>query len=126
METFVELLQLIVALGILNVWLLRVNQETRYRGANALTLKDEFVAYGLPEWVYYFVGLLKIVSAIVLIVGIWIPFIVLPAAIAISVLMFGAVVMHIKVHDSWQKTVPALIVLILSTMICWFRWNHPV
>ena len=50
-------LQLFVAFGLLNVWLIRCNKKTTYRGSNACSLKDEFTAYGLPLWSFYVIGL---------------------------------------------------------------------
>lgn len=44
METVKIVLQLIVGLGILNVWLLRFNKKTSYRGAEASNMKAEFKA----------------------------------------------------------------------------------
>lgn len=122
MDTLINLLQLIVGLGILNVWLLRFNQKTPYRGCDAASLKAEFSAYGLPEWSFYCIGFLKVVSAILLIVAIWIPYLALPASAVIALLMLGAVIMHLKVHDSWKKALPAFVVLVLSLIIFLFRW----
>lgn len=42
-------LQLILALGLLNVWLLRARSATRYRGGEARSLSAEFEVYGLPR-----------------------------------------------------------------------------
>ena len=86
-----NIFQIVIALGLLNVWILRFNKETAYRGGIAKTLKEEFVAYDLPVWSCYAVGFLKILSAILLIVGVWIPQIVLPSSILVLFLMFAAV-----------------------------------
>lgn len=107
-----------MALGLLNVWLLRFNQSTAYRGGRAKTMIEEFSAYGLPEWFCYFVGALKVGCAVSLLAGFFIPFLVLPAALLISVLMLSAIVMHIKVSDPWIKTVPAFLMLAMNlTMV---------
>ena len=119
MRTIIYILQITVALGLLNVWLLRFNQRTAYRGGNASSMPEEFVAYGLPSWFAYLIGILKIGSALALIVGIWLPVLVLPAAGLISVLMVGALAMHIKIHDPLKKSLPALGMLALSLAICW-------
>ena len=119
MRTIIYILQIIVALGLLNVWLLRFNQRTAYRGGNASSMREEFAAYGLPAWFAYLIGVLKIGSALALIVGIWLPVLVLPAAGLISVLMVGALSMHIKIHDPLKKSLPALGMLALSLAICW-------
>lgn len=118
------ILQLVVAFGLLNVWLVRYNKKTSYRGSNASSLKEEFAAYGLPLWSYYVIGFLKISSAFLLLLGIWIPFLVLPSAIVVSLLMAGAIGMHIKVGDPLKKSLPALIMLILSLGICLGSFYH--
>ena len=83
MSSFVisTILQVAVALGLLNVWLVRAQNSTAYRGGSAQSLKEEFAAYGLPDWTYYAVGFLKVVSAIVLIIGIWVPELIRPRGI---------------------------------------------
>ena len=111
-------LQLFVAFGLLNVWLTRCNKKTPYRGSNACSLKDEFTAYGLPLWSFYVIGFIKITAALLLILGLWIPFLVFPAALVISFMMIGAVSMHIKVKDPLKKSLPALIMLFFSISLC--------
>ncbi len=49
MISIIAVLHVIVAVGLLNVWLLRYNKDTSYRGGSAKNLKDEFAAYGLPS-----------------------------------------------------------------------------
>jgi uncharacterized membrane protein YphA (DoxX/SURF4 family) len=118
MDSITIFLQLFVAFGLLNVWIIRSNQETPYRGSNASSLKNEFTAYGLPLWSYYVIGFIKISSALLLLLGLWIPFLVFPSALVVSLMMLGAVFMHIKVGDPLKKSLPALIMLFFSIVIC--------
>ena len=108
-------LQVIVALGLLNVWLVRSRTATAYRGGSAQSLKDEFVTYGLPDWTFYLVGFLKVGLAILLILGIWVtsPEIVRIPALVVAGLMVGALAMHVKVKDPLTKSVPALLMLLM-------------
>ncbi len=119
MQTIVQILQIIVALGLLNVWLLRFRRSTAYRGGEARSMPEEFAVYGLPAWTTYVVGTLKVGAACCLIAGLWFPITVFPAALLISLLMLGALAMHLKVRDSLKKSVPALFILTLSLIICW-------
>ncbi|MBM3974413.1 MAG: DoxX family protein [Planctomycetes bacterium] len=112
------LLQVIVGLGLLNVWLLRRTSATAYRGGDAKNLKDEFATYGLPTPVFYIVGSLKVVCAGLLLAGVMFAPVVLPAAAVVATLMLGAVVMHLKVHDPVTKYVPAALMLAMSAAIC--------
>ncbi len=111
-------LQILVALGLVNVWFLRFRQSTGYRGGNAHSMKEEFALYGLPLWSMYLVGALKTGVAVCMIAGIWIPALVFPAAVVLFVLMLGALAMHAKVRDRMKKSLPALGVLALSVGIC--------
>lgn len=119
MRTVMIILQIAAALGLLNVWLLRFEQRTGFRGGDAGTMVEEFAAYGLPAWFTYVVGSLKIGAALALIAGIWIHGIVLPAAALISILMIGALAMHIKIGDPVKKSLPALGMLALCLAISW-------
>ena len=112
------ILQAIVGLGLLNVWLLRRQSATAYRGGEAKNLKDEFAAYGLPAPMFYIVGGLKIICGVLLLVGLAYPPVVLPAAAVVAVLMMGAVAMHLKVRDPVSKFVPAALMLAMSGAIC--------
>ena len=111
-------LQVIVGLGLLNVWLLRRQSATAYRGGDAKNLKDEFATYGLPAPMFYVVGGLKIACGVLLLLGLGYAPVVLPAAAVVAVLMLGAVVMHLKVGDPVSKYVPAALMLAMSVAIC--------
>ena len=117
MEILLIILQLIVALGILNVWILRFHKGSSYRGKSANNLKEEFAAYGLPKWFMYLIGTLKISCALGLIIGLWWPPAILPAALVLGALMIGGIVMHLKVGEPVKKSLPAASVLVLTALI---------
>lgn len=100
-------IQLILAFGIVNVWLIRPRLQTAYRGGLAKNLKEEFQAYGYPSWFFYAIGTLKLLSAAMLLLGLYWEPLVLVGAIAIAVMMLGAVMSHIKVKDPLKKSAPA-------------------
>ncbi len=122
MEILVPLSQIIVGLGLLNVWLLRFGKPTAFRGGGAANMKEEFATYGLPAWSCYVVGFLKVGSALALLAGFFIPVLVLPAAAIVAALMVGAVVMHWKVGDPLKKSVPAISLLLLCVLIIAGHW----
>ncbi len=117
----VSALQILIALGLINVWLVRSGRATKYRGAGAKNMKEEFSAYGLPVWFMYIVGFFKIVIAAVMILVLFIPNFMyplgFPALILLSVLMLGAISMHIKVRDPLVKALPAVSMLLMSLAI---------
>lgn len=117
MPTLVQLCQVIVALGLLNVWLVRFNKQTEYRGGAAKSMREEFATYGLPESFCYLVGFLKVTSAIALLIALAYPEIRVYPASVVSLLMLGALAMHVKVKDPVKKSVPAASVLLLCCLI---------
>ena len=117
MEFAITLAQTIIGLGLLNVWLVRAQRTTNYRGGQAKTLSEEFAVYGLPGWSYPVVGICKVALAILLLVGIWYSPVTRPASLGIAVFMLGAVVMHAKVRDPLIKAAPASTLLILSILV---------
>ena len=117
MELLRIILQVVVGLGILNVWLIRANWATGYRGGDAKTLKEEFATYGLPSWFFYLIGTLKILCALAVLAGIWFHPLATLGGVGLAVLMAGAFSMHLKVKDPFSKAIPSLVMLALSLAI---------
>tara|TARA_B100001175_G_C19474612_1_gene623597 strand:- start:285 stop:653 length:369 start_codon:yes stop_codon:yes gene_type:complete len=115
--TLLMILQLIISIGLINVWLFRFNKTTEYRGGSAKNMKEEFIAYGLPEWSMYFVGFVKVAIAIMLIISIWVEELLLYNLIVLAALMIAAVFMHLKVKDPIKKSYPALSILFMIALI---------
>jgi uncharacterized membrane protein YphA (DoxX/SURF4 family) len=109
--------QLVVGLGLLNVWLLRFHKKTPFRGGDAQSMPEEFASYGLPKWCLWAVGGLKVACALCLLAGAWVPALVAPAAGVVSLLMIGALAMHFKVRDPLIKSLPAAAILTLVIVI---------
>ena len=87
-QSLILVAQLIVSLSVLKVWLINHRQPTMWRGGDSKTMKEEFNAYGLPDWMMYTVGGLKVAFSIGLIAGIWIPEIIQFSALGIAFLCF--------------------------------------
>ena len=119
MQLIETIIQIIIALGIFNVWLLRYGKPTGWRGGNAKNMKEEFAIYGLPNWMVGLIGFLKVLFAVLLIVGIWYPLVVRPSALGIAILMLGAIIMHIKVKDPLKKSLPAFTMLVLCLIVAY-------
>ena len=118
--TYLEIiLKFVIGLSILNVWLLRYGKATQWRGGVAQNMKEEFANYGLPAWLMYVIGTLKVILATSLIASIWYGEIERNAAMGIAALMLGAIFMHIKIGDPLKKSLPAATFLILSALILW-------
>ena len=110
-------LQILIALTLINVWLIHFSKPTKYRGKGAENMLNEFKAYGLPAWFMYLVGVSKLIIASCLIVGVWLPVFVFPATVLLAVLMIGAIAMHLKVKDSFKRTAPATVLLVITFIL---------
>ena len=117
MKIALHIVQIIIALGILNVWLLRFGKQSEWRGGDSRNMTEEFKAYGLPSWFMFTVGAAKVALACLLIASVWFPMLKNPAAIGLALLMVGAVMMHLKVKDPIKKSVPAMSALFLCVVV---------
>ncbi|MAT37396.1 MAG: hypothetical protein CL420_05115 [Acidimicrobiaceae bacterium] len=116
METIGLLAQIGAGLWILNVWILRFNKETDFRGGDAKNMLEEFQTYGISSPFMYLIGGTKVTLAILLIVGVWVESLTRPSAILLGLLMVGAITMHLRVGDHIKKAAPAISVLSLSIL----------
>jgi hypothetical protein len=114
MEYLAITIKLVIGLSVLNVWLLRANKPTQWRGGATGSLKDEFKAYGLSTNVMRVIGAIKIVLALLIIASIFYPPVEDIGAIGMAVMMTGAIAMHIKIKDPLKRSLPAFIFLCLS------------
>ena len=117
MNYFVIALQCIVAISILNVWLIQNKKATQWRGGDATTIIEEFKEYGLPVWMCYVVGTLKVILALGLIAAIWYPELRLPSALGLAILLLGSITMHLKIKDPLKKSFPAFLFLVMCLYI---------
>ena len=118
LDILVPLLQLIIAVVIMAVWLVRPRLETNYRAGNATNIFEEFEVYGLPNWSVYLVGGIKLSLAVLLIVGIWYSSVVQYSALGMGILMAGAIVCHLKTRgDPLSRATPASLMLLMCIIV---------
>jgi uncharacterized membrane protein YphA (DoxX/SURF4 family) len=109
--------QILIALGIFNVWFIRRNRPTAYRPGDAVGIEEEFRRYGFPSWMWKVVGTAKVTLAILLLVGIVVPGIAPLAAGAMGLLMIAAIASHLRVGDPLVKSMPAFVMLLLCIVV---------
>jgi len=120
MEYLIIAIKIVIFVSIINVWFFRFNESTSWRGGEASSMKEEFAAYGLSTTLMYIVGFLKVLSALLLVISIWVPSLVLPAAGLMAFLMLGAIAMHLKINDPLRSSFPAFSFLVLSLVLIAF------
>ena len=117
MTTLAIIAQIVIALGIFNVWLLRRDRATPYRPEGASNMKEEFRRYGLPDWARVAVGSTKVTLAVLLLVGVLFAPLAVAAAALMGLLMLSAIAAHVRVGDPWVKSAPAFLMLTLSALV---------
>jgi preprotein translocase subunit SecG len=120
MEVFITVLKIVVALSLINVWLVQYKKPTQWRGGNATNIFQEFEVYGLSETFCYTVGVLKVGLALALLASIWFPSLELIASLGLALLLTGSIFMHLKVKDDLKKSFPAALFLVICLVIAFF------
>ena len=111
------LLKAAIFITIINVWFIRFNKPTPYRGGDAKSMKEEFMVYGFSGNIMFIVGAIKVLLAAALIVSIWYPELSIPSAAGMAIFMLGAIVMHFKANDPSIRSLPALLLLVSCILI---------
>jgi len=76
---------------------------------------------GLSIRLIRLIGVLEILGAAGLVIGLWIGPLGIAAAVGLVLLMIGAVIYHIKARDTAKKTMSPLILLLLSATVIALR-----
>ena len=110
-------LKVAVFLTIINVWFIRFNKATPYRGGDAKSMKEEFQVYGFSHTAMYAIGAIKVLLAAGLVASIWYPSLAIPMAAGMAIFMLGAIAMHFKANDPSIRSLPALALLLSCILI---------
>lgn len=122
MKAFIQkALMAFVSITLLNVWLLRFQKSTSYRGGDATDMLSEFAAYGLSDTILYIVGATKVTAALLLLLGLRYSKLVKVATYTIAALMIGALYFHFSIQDEWIKSFPAALLLVSSILILYLE-----
>lgn len=111
---FLTAAKIIIFITIINVWFLRFNKPTPWRGGDSKSMKEEFETYRLSPVIMYLVGTIKVSLAVLVFTSLWLEDLTTPAAGAMGIFMLGAIAMHFKANDPNIKSLPALILFLLS------------
>tara|TARA_B100001758_G_C17902751_1_gene349517 strand:- start:264 stop:530 length:267 start_codon:yes stop_codon:yes gene_type:complete len=79
---------------------------------------SEYSRWGL-ERARIFISLLQFLSALSLIIGLWNLYLLLISSFFLSVMMIFAILVRIKIRDSFLDSVPAVFCALLNLSICY-------
>jgi DoxX-like family len=101
--TWPAIAQVLIAASVLFVWIVRLENVER-----------EFVEYGIPPLLRNAVGAAKISLATLLLAGLRYPDLTFISAMLMALLMLCALIAHWRVRHAWRRSVPALLLMLLS------------
>ncbi|WP_372662460.1 DoxX family protein [Cohnella sp.] len=89
----------------------------------AKQMVQEFQRYGYSQGFRVFTGLIEVIGAVGMIVGIWHPQIAVVAGILLAATMIGAFITHIHIKDPGKNMGAPFILLILSIVVVIINFN---
>lgn len=78
---------------------------------------ENFKHWGLPQWFRVVTGLVELVGAAAMIIGIWEPSWAAWAGLWLGFTMLVGVGVHLRVKDSAKQTMAAVVLLILAVAV---------
>ena len=79
--------------------------------AGGMTFDEQFVAWGLPAWFRFPVGLAEVAGAI----GLLVPRLRFYAAAGLTAVMAGAILTHLRIGEAAFAAVPLVLALLTAT-----------
>lgn len=102
------ILQVILGLGFLMFGFMKFGSKQMVEG---------FKHYGYPGWFRIFTGLVEVISAALVIVGIWNETLAAWGGLFIVGTMVGAIFTHIKMKDTAKEMMMPIILLIFGLVV---------
>ncbi|WP_147667105.1 DoxX family protein [Cerasibacillus terrae] len=102
------ILQIILGLGFIMFGVMKFTSEDMVKG---------FEHFGLPQWLRVLTGILELLGAAGLIIGIWVPTLAFLAGIGLAIIMFFAALAHIRAKDPISTAVMPTLLLVLSVVV---------
>ncbi|MGB3776166.1 MAG: DoxX family protein [Leeuwenhoekiella sp.] len=85
-------------------------------------MKEEFIRFGLKKW-RVLTAILQIIGALGLALGIFFHIIGAFAAAGLALLMLLGFITRLKVNDSIQESLPALLLMVLNIYLSYGNFN---
>ena len=101
------ILQVLLGLGFLMFGFMKFTSQ----------MVEGFKHFGYPSWFRVFTGLMEILSAALVIAGIWNETFAAWGALLMVFTMIGAILTHIKMKDSIKGMMMPIILLVLSLVL---------
>lgn len=94
-----------------------------YQKFTSEDMKQGFEYFGYGQGFRIFTGFFEMLSAIVIIAGIWIEPLAAIGGIMIVVIMIGAIITHVKIKDKVKNMSMPFILLVLGVVVVIMNWS---
>jgi putative oxidoreductase len=84
---------------------------------------EAFEHYGYPQWFRIVTGIVELVGAIGMIVGIWYPMVAHLAGVWLGITMLVAVITHIRAKDPAKMVLFPAILFVLNALVALLQWH---
>ncbi|MFA1819747.1 DoxX family protein [Virgibacillus oceani] len=85
---------------------------------------DMFKNLRLPQWFRVVTGWVQLVGVVGLIIGFWLPWVVVIAGLWFAVTMLVAMLAHIRVKDPFRESASAFMFLVVSFTLSMLRFSE--
>ncbi|MCM3625781.1 DoxX family protein [Paenibacillus glycanilyticus] len=109
------ILQVILGLGFLMFGFMKFGSKQMVEG---------FSHYGYPGWFRIFTGIIEVISGILVIVGIWNVTLAAWGSLIIVLTMIGAILTHIKIHDSVKQMMMPILLFIFGLVVLLINFDN--
>lgn len=90
--------------------------------AGARMQVETFDRLHLPQWFRPIVGIVEVIGALGIAVGVGVHWVAAVAAIWLVAIMLGALTAHIRIGDAARNVVPPAVLLCVAAIVSALRW----
>jgi len=85
---------------------------------------DIFKSLKLPQWFRVVTGCVELVGVVGLIIGFWLPWVLVMAGLWFAVTMLIGMIAHVRVKDPFSKSAPAFMLLVVSITLSTINFSE--
>ena len=117
------------------LWIAAIILALAILGAGSMKLirsREQIVAMGMAYAAHFPPGAIKAIGALEVLAAIGLilpaitgiaPVLVPLAATGVALLMLGAIITHVRLHEPFGKSVPAIVLMLLAIFVAWGRFG---
>jgi uncharacterized membrane protein YphA (DoxX/SURF4 family) len=85
---------------------------------------EMFQKWGLPQWFRTVTGLVELLGAAAMIIGIWQPSWAAAGALWLGITSFVGILVHVRVKDTFKQTFMIILLFIISAVLFFIQYEQ--